>query len=211
VLLSFPELVAKHNIHDVYGVLHVGAHLAEEAPLYHAAFPNVPVWWIEANPLVQAKIEAALSGYPLHYLIQALVYESDGVPLNFNVTNYDGMSSSILEFGTHTQFSPDTVFVDTYTLLTSRIDSLVKEHGIKANFLNMDLQGAELLALSGALEFLKGVDYIITEVNNEEVYVDCAQVEDLDALLATYDLYRVETYWVPGQGWGDALYVRKHA
>jgi FkbM family methyltransferase len=210
MLLSFHDMCVKHDIKEVTGVLHVGAHLAEEAQIYQDELGDTPVWWIEANPKVFSLIEKKLENYPSQRLIQALVYAEDFVELDFNVTNYDGMSSSILEFGTHTQFSPDTKFVETIRLTTRSIDSLVEEHGIKANFLNMDLQGAELLALAGALEFLNGVDYVWTEVNNEEVYVDCAQVEDLDALLANYDLRRVETYWVPGQGWGDALYVRKH-
>lgn len=204
MLMEFEKLKRKWGMR-ITGVLHVGAHLAEEAPLY--ARVRVPVWWVEANPQVLEKIEGNIASYENQSLIHALVYEEDDVELDFNVTNYDGMSSSILEFGTHTSFSPDTVFVDRIKLRTSTIDSLVADHGIKANFLNMDLQGAELHALKGATEFLGGVDYILTEVNMDEVYVGCAQVEELDEFLE--DFLRVETYWVPGQGWGDALYLRK--
>lgn len=208
MLMSLPDLVVAHGISDVTGVLHVGAHLAEEAQSYADEFGDTKVWWIEANPRVAPAIESALAGFPSQSLIQALVYKEDGIDLEFNVTNYDGMSSSILDFGTHTQFSPDTVFVETITLPTRSLDSLVAEHGIVANVLNMDLQGAELFALSGAKKFLEGVDWVFTEVNNEEVYVGCAKVDQLDAFLLDYGMTRVETYWVPGQGWGDAMYRR---
>lgn len=209
MLLSFPELITKYEISNVTGVLHVGAHLAEEAQVYVDQLgDSTSVWWIEANPKVITTIEKKLKRFPTHRIIQALVYEEDGIPLEFNVTNYDGMSSSILEFGTHTKFSPDTVFVEKVVLPTRTIDSLVDEYKIVANFLNMDLQGAELLALKGAQTFLQDVDWVMTEINKDEVYVNCAKVEQLDEFLGLYNMERVETYWVPNQGWGDALYKR---
>lgn len=204
--MELDQLDAKYNFMTL-GVLHVGAHLAEEAEVYTKVFGKIPVWWVEANKNVVSKIEKKLRGFPGQQLIQALVYEEDGVELDFNVTNYDGMSSSILEFGTHTSFSPDIHFVEHNKILSRSIDSLVQEHQIQANFLNMDLQGAELFALKGATEFIKTVDYVLTEVNKKEVYVGCARVRQLDEVLSDFD--RVETFWVTNQGWGDALYVRR--
>lgn len=205
--MELPELNSKYNL-KANGILHVGAHLAEEAEIYSEVFGvDTEVWWIEANPRVAPKIENKLRRFPHQRLIQALVYETDGVELDFNVTNYDGMSSSILKFGTHTSFSPDVVFEETIKLSSRSVDSLVAEHGIAANFLNMDLQGAEMFALSGSHEFIKGVDYVLTEVNKKEVYVGCAQVGQIDEFLSDFE--RVETYWVADQGWGDALYVRR--
>lgn len=204
MLLSLNEMVIKY-INRITGIVHCGARIGEEAEGYDALGVK-NVWWVEGNPNILPKLRRNVSQYN-HVVIHALLYEKDGVELNFNITNYDGMSSSILEFGTHPEFSPDTVFVDHVTLPSRSLDSLVQEYGIRANILNMDLQGAELLCLKGATKFIKQVDYIFTEVNNAQVYKDCAQIEELDELLNEFS--RVETYWVPGQGWGDALYVRK--
>lgn len=202
--MSLPDLVEKYSM-DIRGVLHVGAHLAEETDVYNEL--NVgPVVWVEANPEVLPRILERLKPHPAQTLVQALVYSEDGLILDFNVTNYDGMSSSILEFGSHPVFSPDTVFVDKVELKTSTIDWLSYAYDIKANFLNMDIQGAELHALQGATEFLKGVDYIMSEVNDTDVYVDCAKVWELDEILADFE--RVATYWVGDQGWGDALWIK---
>lgn len=206
MLMSLEELVQRHQM-NVTGVLHVGAHLAEEAAIYDQLHMH-DVWWVEANPAVFDQIALNLANYPSQRLIPGLVYHEPGIELPFNITNYDGMSSSILEFGTHPQFSPDTVFVDKINVVTTTIDKIVQEEGVQANFLNMDLQGAELYALYGAVHFLHQVDYIMTEVNCEEVYIDCAQVEQLDAFLEAFE--RVETHWVTDQGWGDALYVRRY-
>lgn len=206
MLMPLPQLIKHYGI-KINGVLHVGAHLAEEAEIYRGeGIANV--WWVEGNPAVIPHLEAKTAAFG-HHLIHALVYAHDGAELDFNVTNYDGMSSSILEFGTHPTFSPDTVFVDKVTLSSRCIDSLVAEHGIVANFLNMDLQGAELFALQGAADYLHSVDYVMTEINKAEVYKGCARVEQLDEFLGAYGMERVETQWVAQQGWGDGLYIRR--
>lgn len=206
MLMDLTELVDKYAM-EISGALHLGAHLCEESPVYHSL--GVPkVAWVEANPAVIPKCLKALRGYPEQFIVNACVAEVDGDRRTFNVTNYDGMSSSLLRFGTHPQFSPDTVFVNHLEVETITVDSLAKQYDLSGiNFLNADLQGAELMALQGAAEFLQGVDYLMLEVNKTEVYIGCAKVEQLDALLA--DFKRVETYWVPKQGWGDALWIRK--
>jgi len=204
MLMDFKRLVKSYKM-KLNGVLHVGAHLAEEAEEYHGLRAG-RVWWVEANPAVTDKILAKLASYPKQTLINALVYSEDGVDLGFNVTNIDGMSSSIYEFGTHTGFSPEIKFVDRLTLPTSTLDTLVAQHGIQANFLNLDLQGAEGPALRGASALIGQLDYVMTEVNKDQVYVGCTQVSEIDDILA--DFTRVDTYWVGDQGWGDALYIR---
>lgn len=204
MLMSLPDLIALYHL-DIKGVLHLGAHLGEEADIYDELGCG-KVWWVEGNPFVYTKLAANLAGHPDHVLIEALISDKDGELLNFNITNYDGMSSSLLEFGTHPNFSPDTVFEHKIQRPATTVDTLAERYDIEANFLNMDLQGAELLALKGATGFLRDVAYIMTEVNCDEVYRGCARVEQLDRYLTNFS--RVETYWVPDQGWGDALYVR---
>lgn len=203
--MSLPDLIAKHEL-AINGILHCGAHLAEEAPIY-AELGVKNVTWIEANPAVERKIQRVLHRYPGQRLIQALLWEIDGETKTLNVTNYDGMSSSILAFGSHPEFSPDTVFVSELTMETRCIDSLAVEHDIRANFLNMDLQGVEGWVLRGASGFLHGVDYVMSEVNCKEVYEGCTQVDELDAVLEGFE--RVQTQWVGDQGWGDGLWVRR--
>lgn len=215
MLLSLSDLITKHKM-AIKGVLHVGAHLAEEAEEYDKLRLG-SVWWVEACPDLIPKIRRHIVRYPLQRAIQGLVYSVAGEDLGFNVTNHDGMSSSIFEFGTHPEFSPDTKFVDRITLPTTTIDDVVDAHGVQANLLNMDLQGAELHALLGASNFLRSVDYVYTEVNKAEVYRGCAKINELDEVLS--DFKRVETTWVlttlsrsrgkKDDGWGDALYVRR--
>lgn len=205
MLIDLGELMGKYGM-KIRGVLHVGAHLAEEAEFY-AKEGIQNVYWIEGNPDNIPAIERKVAPYN-HWVINALITDKDHEPTQFHITNYDSMSSSVLEFGTHPTFSPDTIFIDHRTYESRTLDSLWDEYGRfpTVNFLNMDLQGAELLALKGARELLPQIDYIYTEVNNQEVYKHCAQVDELDDFLQ--DFRRVETGWVAQQGWGDALYIR---
>jgi hypothetical protein len=70
----------------------------------------------------------------------------------------------------------------------------------------MDVQGYELEVLKGSENTLKGIDYIYTEVNRDELYENNAFIEEIDNFLDNYT--RVATDW-SGNTWGDALYIKK--
>jgi len=123
MLMNLDELAAKYGlVSKVIGILHGGAHLAEEAPDYARVFPAAPIWWIEANTAVTPQIIAVITKYENQKLIEALLCDVDNEHRQFNITNYDGMSSSLLEFGTHPEFSPDTVFTHSVSLATRTLD-----------------------------------------------------------------------------------------
>lgn len=210
MLLDLPDLVSKYDM-KVAGILHIGAHLAEEADIY--ADMDVQVLWVD--PLIEnwSFIDDKLQSDPKYRgqgVLCALVTDKDDEEIDFHITNYAGMSSSIFEFGTHPTFSPDTVFVETRRLRTRTIDNIIEHFdppfGALFNFLNMDIQGAELKALQGASQLIPQLDYIMCEVNKEEVYKGCAKVWEIDEFLT--DFTRVETSWVGEQGWGDAFFCR---
>ena len=75
------------------------------------------------------------------------------------------------------------------------------------NFINLDIQGAEYLALLGASKILPNIKCIITEVNEKELYRNCRLINDLDKLLTSYNFKRIKTFMTQ-HGWGDAIYIR---
>jgi hypothetical protein len=79
---------------------------------------------------------------------------------------------------------------------------------IPYNFINLDIQGAELKALKGMEEYLPNIDYIYTEVNNDQVYKGCNVVTEIDEYLKTFGFHRVETSWCENYRWGDAFYCK---
>jgi hypothetical protein len=86
------------------------------------------------------------------------------------------------------------------------------------NFINIDVQGFELEVFRGAKKTLSQIDYIIAEVNKEELYRNCALVAEVDLFLSKYGFSRVETKWITdtnlgnyrpkAETWGDALYIK---
>jgi FkbM family methyltransferase len=206
LLLKLDELIVKHNL-QIDGVLHVGGHLAEEAPIYAAAgIENV--WWVEANPDVIGKIRAA-TNRP-EQVIKALVLDYPRSNVRFNVTNYDGMSSSVYNWGTHMTFSPDTVIDHVIYLNATTLDHLKYNYEITGvNFLNIDVEGANLDVLMGGTTILADIDYIYIEVQTENVYDGAPMLWTVDNYLAMWGFDRVELGMVEGQGWGDALFCRR--
>jgi len=186
------------------GILHVGAHLAEEYELYVNAGWSCRVIWVEGQAKLVRKLQSSLP--TSHKIIQAVVWDLDGIELDFKLTN-NSQSSSLLDFGTH-QLSYPNIFVNnTERIRTKRLDSFI-ELNDNIDLLVLDIQGVELKALIGLGEHLKRVKYIYSEVNKREVYIDCSQVKDLDRYLRNFGFKRAATSWVVGAGWGDALWIK---
>jgi FkbM family methyltransferase len=203
MLISLHELVSKYNI-KFKGILHVGAHECEELNDYERYIPRNQILWIEA---LQNKVELCKQIYPNVLIENAIV--SDVVEnVRFNVSN-NGQSSSILEFGLHSYFHPHVHYVNSFESETKLLKDIISNYNIDYNFLNLDIQGAELKALKGMEEYLHKVDYVYTEVNSDYVYKECALVTELDEYLKKFGLIRVETKWCGDFRWGDAFYIRK--
>ena len=193
------------------GVLHVGAHLGEEAVDYNKMGINKVVW-IEGNEDLIGQLKNNLSKYSYQVILSYFVSNADDEEYDFNISN-NGQSSSILKMDKHLKYHPDVNIVDIKKVKSKRIDTIVKEHNINIDdydFLNLDIQGAELLALEGMGETIKPFKYIYTEVNTGEVYKGCAKMTEIDTFLGKYGFERVETEMTPSE-WGDALYIKKDA
>ena len=98
--------------------------------------------------------------------------------------------------------------LNSWVVTIAKIDSLLKDIDLTGiDFLVMDLQGAELLALKGMGDLLNKFKYAYLEVNRDELYVNGAKVEEIDIYLDNYGFKRKETKML-GFGWGDALYIK---
>jgi len=208
MLIPVNELIEKYGV-KINGVLHLGAHQAEEATAYAKAGAKEVVW-IEGNPELMPVLENELKKFPGHRAYNVLVSDAEGQEVKFKVTN-NFQSSSILELGSHKSHHPEVKVHHTLNLKTQRLDIFFKKNNIDIsalNFLNIDLQGAELMAMKGLGELMKGVDYVYTEVNTGSVYVNCPRLSEIDKFMYKQGFHRVAlklTEWE----WGDALYVRK--
>lgn len=202
MLLPLNSLVQEFKL-KLTGVLHVGAHKAEERKAYLEYVPEHQICWLEAQPSLVTYLRQT---YPEIQVWPVLVSNTDNTSCDFMVTN-NGESSSMLELAAHKTEHPHIVEVDRLALKTQRLDTFLKQHPCpQANFLNLDIQGAELKALQGLGQYLQQFDYIYTEVNEKVLYYGCALLPELDEFLRDY--VRVRTK-MTCHGWGDALYVKR--
>jgi len=106
---------------------------------------------------------------------------------------------------------PDIYYTREEKRLTKTLNSIMMEHKFlnKINFLNIDIQGAELLALQGLTEHLDSIESIYIEINDSEVYKNCAQTNEIDEFLIQFNFERKEKYLYSDHPWGDAFYIKK--
>ena len=202
------EEIKRYNI-KINGVLHIGAHECEEKSFYNKDLhiKNKNIIWIEANPT--KVLEAQNRG--IKNIYQAIITNKDDKEVMFNVAN-NFQSSSVLELGTHATEHPDIKYVKdlSFKAKTITVKSFFERNKIsnpkKYNFWIFDIQGAELMALQGAKEYIKYAKVLNLEVNTEKVYKDCPLLTDIDAFLSKHHFQRV-LIKITKHGWGDALYI----
>lgn len=201
MLFNFCSLKTQYNL-KIHGVIHVGGHWGEEIASYIAnGIEQIAIFEPLPENVTRLKAEAG------KYQKNISVYETalgaiTGQHL-MHVSSNNALSSSLLLPKKHLSQYPDVVFNSQTIVNISTLDSF-QLNGF--NFLNMDVQGYELEVLKGSENTLKGIDYIYTEVNRDELYENNAFIEEIDNFLDNYT--RVATDW-SGNTWGDALYIKK--
>lgn len=208
MLIPLDQLVATHDLR-ITGVLHIGGHTCEERGAYHqAGVSDANIVWLEANPHLVTK-QKQLD--PTVKIFQALITDTDDYAQDLIVAS-DRQCSSIFKFGSHSQSYPHIHEVERMPLQTLTVDTFLARNpelaSIPINFINIDIQGAELKALKGATQLLPQCQALYLEVNTQEVYQGCALLPELDLFLKEYGFERKETC-MTCQGWGDALYLRQ--
>ena len=208
MFIPLNTLVTKYNL-NIKGILHVGAHHAEERESYNECNIN-NVIWIDGNeeliPIIKERLDS-LNAQDL--VLNYLVCDKDGEELQFHITN-NTQSSSILEFDKHKAYYPGIDFIKTVTKKAYTLKYIIEKNNINMtdfNMLNLDLQGVELKALIGMGDYIDHIDYIYTEVNNDSIYKDNDLIANIDEYLLKHKFVRVETVMLSEQ-WGDAFYVK---
>lgn len=194
-------------------VVHIGAHYGEEVDAYQRSGVQ-SIYWFEANKNIMKHLFDATKQYSIkqEYFCEVLS-DSDDQEIEFKITN-NGQSSSILNLGTHQKHYPNITVIETKKLKTKRFDTVAKKENINlhaVDFINLDVQGAELKVLKGfgnIFEVHSNIKAVYSEVNFEEVYVGAPMVEEIDEYLGKYGFARIQTAVTPYK-WGDALYIRK--
>ncbi|MEM9283181.1 MAG: FkbM family methyltransferase [Verrucomicrobiota bacterium] len=197
----------QHFLQSVSSVIHVGANSGYERELYDRF--GLKVLWIEPLPKVFEQLKENLAEFRRQHAIQALVTDIDGQKYDFHVASNNGASSSIFELNEHKEIWPDVEFVETISLESKTLASLLNEQGFDPSdfeALIMDTQGSELLVLKGAESMLKHFRFIKTEVADFDSYSGSCTVDDIDDFMRSHKFRRFSCQRFARRKGGGAYY-----
>lgn len=208
MLIGFDEIVEKYG--KPKGIIHIGAHLLEEKYIYNHHKCN-RIIWVEANKDIYDVISFLNKSKNKEWVYNFAVSNVNDKKVRLNITN-NSESSSILKMDKHRKYYPDIYYNDYMYIPSIRMDTFFKRHDFNIrnyNFINLDIQGAELMALKGFGDLLKHIDFIYTEVNMNTLYKNCGLITDIDTHLSKFGFVRGDTKLTKKE-WGDALYIKKN-
>ncbi len=183
--------------------------MCEERALYNnIKIGDNDTLWIEAIGEIVAYVKKINENINI---VQAVITDKDDEELSFMITN-NKESSSIFNFGTHAIEHPHVFEIERRRLKSITLNTLFERNNIphdRFDFINIDIQGAELKALKGAVHILPHIKAIYAEVNEKMLYEGAGLLPELDEYLATFNFKRVITN-MTRHGWGDALYIKNY-
>lgn len=203
MLISVAQLEERFGVHP-RGVLHVGAHEAEEAEAYQF-FGWGPVIWVEMLEHKYLELCSKFDGDENNKVLHAACWDIDDIIIKPHIAS-NNQSTSLLKPKKHLSTHPEISFNIGNEIRTSRLDTILS-NSVNFEFVNLDIQGAELNAMKGLGDRLKQVKWLYLEVNLEELYKGCPLLADIDYFLNSCGFSRVAKQMSGVAIWGDALYV----
>ena len=140
----------------------------------------------------------------------ATFYVSEGRPTDAPETDWDygNKSSSLLPPDKHTELVDFIQFNKKIEVETITLSSFCAENDIDViDYIHMDVQGAELMVLEGAGDYINSVKAIWLEVAKVELYKDQPLENEVEAYMKKRDFVLVKNSM--HEYAGDQLYVSK--
>ena len=213
MIFNLADLINKYNM-NIKGVFHIGAYTGEELELYRTIGlsntvlfePQKDLFRIVKNKCIATEnVYNVALGNVNDQLMNMYISHTDG-----GIENGSGASSSLLKPKKHLIEHPNVKFVKKESVAVYRLDNFISAFDINIdeyNFLNIDVQGYELEVLKGAEKSLQQIDYMIAEVNRDEMYSGCPMIGDIDNYLKGFGFTRELVAW-QSESWGDAFYIK---
>jgi len=201
---------------SVKGVIHIGASTGQERTYYSEI--NINVLWIEAIPKIYQDLLLNIQSLPKQRAFNYLVDRSNQDNSFFNISSNSGESSSLLALEDHQTMYPDVAFVDSIQLNARSLDWIIETEGIDLDMydsLILDVQGAELRVLKGAVTVIPKMRYIEVEVADFRAYNSCPILSEMTQFMYANGFlldYLQSVSFSPGVGtYYNATYKNKYA
>jgi len=203
-------------------IFEVGACEGEDSVKYSRLFPNASIYSFEPLPENVKWIEKNFLKYGVtnaRYFNKALssengtagFYVSSGSPREAAESDWDfgNKSSSLLPPANHMDLAGFIHFDNKIEVETITLESFCRASSISSiDFLHLDVQGAELMVLQGAGNFISKIKVIWLEVSKVDLYKDQPLVGDIQKFMKknNFVLFKNALYGVQG----DQLYISAH-
>ncbi len=211
--VSVKKIIKEYNL-NIKGIIHIGACRGEEIfSYYRNGIKKVVLIEANSNLITGLKFKRFIYNKLLNMDIEIENFAASneiGKKIKLYIAN-NTQSSSILKLGKHSDLYPEVKYIKEIDIFTDTINNIFeRKYNIdEYNFMNLDIQGAELLALKGSDKILNHIDAIYTEVNLDEIYLNCVKIDELDKYLENFGFHRVLLETPDSDLWGDALYLKK--
>lgn len=217
------ELLYLFSRNQALVIFDIGACEAEDSIRYANLFPKSTVYAFEPRTDNCFKAKELIRQYKKSNIVLEHValgnkngvaefFLSEGDPRelkNDEHWNYGNKSSSLLppsdEIKKHTEWLK---FNNKIEVGTKRLDDYVKEKKIESiDFVHLDVQGAELMVLHGAGNFLKNIKSVWLEVESVELYKNQPLKNDVELFMK--ENFFVNIHDTVGNVSGDQLYLNR--
>ncbi|MEB3279447.1 MAG: FkbM family methyltransferase [Lyngbya sp.] len=207
--LDLHSLTQQHRL-TLRGIIHIGAYEGKDLKRYPTP-DTAKILLIEANPKAVEYLQANFADKP-NVIISQTAIANHNHPVTLNLTSIES-NSSILPLTGYREIYPNLKVTQQITLESRSLDTLLSELNLRPvdfNFLYLDIQGAELLALQGATQLLKYIEAIYTTVSYENLFDGGALIDEMDAFLAENQFVRVAEANPYHPAWGEVFYLREY-
>jgi len=203
--LTIEKVLTDYTI-ETSVLIHVGAHLVQEAEIYNA-HKFEKVIWVEAFPPVYDLAREKLEKYNNQTILQAVCWSQPEVEIPFHVSKGQ-FSSSALDMKWHKIFWPGSGMVETLNIKSTTLDIISKSES-SISVLNIDVQGAELEVLKGGIATLTKCEYIFLEISLRELYKNQPLFHDIHNFLTLKNFQLLDYEINPETGDGSSLYANR--
>jgi FkbM family methyltransferase len=211
---SLFEIIQQRGLPTPKSVLQVGANTGQEIEGFYKAGIKQGIF-IEPLEIPFQMLSARCRGKADFIPVQALALAEDNLLAPFYIASNGGESSSILSPKKHLDWYPTVSFDKPAELLGQKVDTL--SDICKKKFENLpdayelffiDVQGAELEVMKGAINQLQKGKYVFSEVGDGGGYEGDVRLADLMIYLRLFGLKPLALEINNASGYGNALWYK---
>lgn len=217
-LVKFVEIAKKLLPCAKYTIVEIGARDCRETVSFDLLLPGSDIFTFECNPETLSQCRNAIVGKKNIKLIEKAVIDNEGTVTFYQINNEKTITehpgginpgaSSIFE--ANEEYPPEKYVQNKISVPTTTLKKFSEIYNVKnIDLLWMDIQGAELLALKGAGDFIEKISLINLEVEFFSIYKNQPLFQELKSFLNEKG-FRLYTFTAMGKFAGDAVFLNTH-